>query len=92
MERVLPTASTQTYSAKMTPAGKGKSLYRAMTAGSSWDCPVTLDKDAMERAVARAVVGAEGAKAEAVAAKKAVAKENFMVSGVGCVRSRRSEG
>ena len=44
LDRVLPSASTQTYSAKMVSSGYGKALYLAMTAGSSCDRPVTLSK------------------------------------------------
>ena len=40
MLRVLPSASTHTYSAKILSGGKGRAMYRSLTAGSSWDCPV----------------------------------------------------
>jgi hypothetical protein len=38
--RVLPSASTHTYSAKILSGGKGRAMKRSRTAGSSWDCPV----------------------------------------------------
>jgi len=43
-DRVLPSASTQTYSAKTLSLGKARLPYLAMTAGSKADCPVTLFK------------------------------------------------
>jgi hypothetical protein len=44
LERVLPSASTQTYSARIVSSGNGNASYLAITAGSSDDRPVCLVK------------------------------------------------
>ena len=42
--RVLPSASTQTYSARIVSSGYGRELYRSMTAGSKLDFPVVFPR------------------------------------------------
>lgn len=83
LDRVLPAASTQTYSARMVSAGKGSALYRSTTAGSSCERPVLVSR--MELAAWRADAGlAEGDTGEkaTAAAKRESATTNFILTAV----------
>ena len=80
MDRVLPSASTHTYSAKILSLGKGRLPYLAMTAGSNADFPVDLLRttDMCNAELGRC--GATGANAAAVLAEatKVIAAINFI--------------
>lgn len=84
LERVLPAASTQTYSARIVSAGKGRLLKRSMTAGSNADRPVFLVKIPSEaarelEALRWKVAGAKANELEAHA-KKAIPVDTFIVN------------
>jgi hypothetical protein len=99
LERVLPSASTQTYSAIILSEGKGRASYLAITAGSSADCPVSLGRSTLsdELLVVTRVetLTEEGAKADAVERyEKKRAAVNFMFGGLylfSCNRERERE-
>ena len=78
LERVFPSASTQTYSAMILSDGKGRESYLEMTLGSSGDWPVVLGMSML-----RAVVDVDcmlGAKALAdESAVRNTAVVNFMM-------------
>lgn len=81
LERGFPAASTQTYSAKTLSAGKGKSRYLAMTAGSNADRPVVFVRTPPMCKADVLCWGAIGAKAVVETAKAITdrAMESFMV-------------
>jgi hypothetical protein len=81
LERVFPSASTQTYSARQESLGKGKAANRSMTDGSKLDCPVVFPRTADMRTAEGLRWKLDGAKADDWAALKAIAREktNFML-------------
>jgi hypothetical protein len=84
LERVLPAASTQTYSARIVSAGNGSILKRSMTAGSKEDRPVFLvmipSEAAREVEALRWKVAGAKAKELEAHAKKAIPVDTFMVN------------
>ena len=81
-ERVLPSASTQTYSARIVSSGNGNESYLAITAGSSDDFPVSFCKTTLFKAVVDGL-GAIGAKAtadDAAERMKRADAQSFMVA------------
>jgi hypothetical protein len=77
LERVLPTASTHTYSAKIF-SGKARASYLAITEGSRADCPVNFGRSTLREVEERGatLVGANAEVAEM--AERESAMDNFI--------------